>query len=435
MENARRAAVTALMKQEKDGYANLVLNTALDGFTGAQRDRAFLAAVFYGTVERQITLDYVLQKFLAKPIAKLDAPVRAILRSALYQAQYLDSVPASAAINEAVTLTRQMGKSSAAGMVNAVLRKAVATSLTGEAFQSEEQRLSVIYSVSPQIVSLLRAKLPQQCEDILRAAFVQPALCVRVNPLRTSVQEIEDTFAKQGIPTRRGDVPGSLYVQYKGDITQTKLFKRGLLHVQGESSQLACAALCPQPGQTVLDLCAAPGGKSVTLAQWMKDKGRLISCDAMPNRLPLIEDAFARMGVTCGSVLQNDAAMYRADFAGADAVLCDVPCSGLGVLAKKPDIRGKDLAGLDALTKLQARILDTASRYVKAGGSLVYSTCTLNPDENERIVAQFLKEHSGFVCAPVTNVPKGAQITDNFVTLYPFCTGTDGFFVALLKKL
>lgn len=435
MINPRRAVVTALMKQEKNGYANLILNAALENFEGTPRDKAFISAVFYGTVERMITLDFLLAQCLTKPLLKMDAEVRAILRSGLYQAKYMDGVPISAAINESVKLTRQMGKTSAAGMVNAVLRKASGIKLETVAFENEIKRLSVSYSVSEEIAALLLQKLPERCESFLACGFHQPQLCVRVNTECTDTEEIEAAFAKQNIATERGTVPGSLYVDYKGDITATKLFKRGFLHVQGEASQLACHALQPKKGDKVLDLCAAPGGKSATLAQYMQNTGTLISCDALKNRLSLIENTFERMGVTCAQVLYNDASVYRQDFENADAVLCDVPCSGLGILSKKPDIRQKNLDGLAALVALQKQILATAARYVKKGGRLVYSTCTVNPDENEAVVTSFLKEHAEYRSVQVPNVPHGAVICDNLVTLYPDSTKTDGFFIALLERL
>ena len=182
-------------------YANLVLRHALDGFTGTARDRQFLSAVFYGTVERMVTLDHILQKFLQKPLVKLDAAVRAILRSGLYQARYLKSVPVRAAISESVTLTRQMGKSSAAGLVNAVLRRAAAYDLTVEHYSNETERLCVEYSVSPQIAGLLQTRCPDQCEDILKASFTPPPLCVRVNTLQTDIGALEEEFARQGMAT------------------------------------------------------------------------------------------------------------------------------------------------------------------------------------------------------------------------------------------
>ena len=193
--------------------------------------------------------------------------------------------------------------------------------------------------------------------------------------------------------------------------------------------------MSPRPGDTVLDLCAAPGGKSATLAQYMENKGTLVSCDAAQNRLTLVGGALERLGVACGRVLHNDAAVYNEAFAGADAVLCDVPCSGLGVLAKKPDIRQKTLDGLDGLVRLQRAILETAARYVRPGGRLVYSTCTLNPDENAGIVRPFLKEHSEFRTRSVECVLPGTTKDDDFLTLYPFRTGTDGFFIASLERL
>lgn len=434
MNDPRRAAAAALMKQEQNGYANLVLQHVLEEFKGSARDRAFLSAVFYGTVERMITLDYILQKFLQKPLIKLDAAVRAVLRSGLYQARFMDHVPVRAAIYESVTLIRQMGKSSAAGLVNAVLRRAAEYDLSAQVFEDEVQRLSVQYSVTREIAQLLLEKCPQECEEILKASFVQPRLCLRVNPLQTDEAQLTAEFEKQKVPVEKGHIKGSLYVDFKGDITALKLFRRGAFHVQGEASQMACAALCVKPGEKVLDLCAAPGGKSATLCEDMKDRGTLISCDAAKNRLSLIRAAFERIGVSCAQVLENDASVYRDDFSNADAVLCDVPCSGLGVLAKKPDIRNKTLEGLQELVLLQQSILETASRYVRPGGRLVYSTCTLNPDENAGVVTAFLARHPEFTVLPIPNPIPGTDMTDHFATLYPHKTGTDGFFVALMQK-
>lgn len=435
MNDPRRAAAAALMKQERSGYANLVLRHALESFAGDARERAFCSAVFYGTVERMITLDYVLQKFLKKPLASLDAAVRAVLRSGLYQARYLESVPVHAAVNESVALVRRMGKSSAAGLVNAVLRRAAAYDLAKEQYPDAAARLSVTYSVSPQIAQLLLRQYPAQCEEILRASLCQPPLCVRVNTLQTSLAAVEAAFAAEGIGTRRGDVPNSLYVSLRGDIAAHPLFAGGALHVQGEASQLACAALCPQPGDTVLDLCAAPGGKSATLAQYLQNEGALLACDAAQNRLPLIDALWRRLGVRCGQTVQNDAVAYRADFPQADAVLCDVPCSGLGVLAKKPDIRLKTLDSLPDLIGTQHAILETAARYVRPGGRLVYSTCTLNRDENEGVVRPFLARHPEFCARAVPQMRSDAAQEGSFCTLLPQNTGTDGFFIALLERL
>lgn len=435
MCDARRAAVAALMKQEQDGYANLVLAAALDRFEGPARDRAFLSALFYGTVERMGTIDWLLKKFCSRPLDRLDAAVRAILRAGVYQARWMDGVPVRAAVSESVALCRKMGKTSAAGLVNAILRRAAEYDLSQEVFPDEVSRLCVQYSVSRPIAELLMEKLPQQCEALLAASFQRPRGCVRVNALRTDPQALAERFSALGAKTEAGPLPGSLFVSYPGDLTATDLFAAGLFHVQGLASQLACAALAPRPGETVLDLCAAPGGKSATLAQYMKDEGRLGSFDAAANRVPLIERQFARLGVTCGTAQAGDASVFDERLAGADAVLCDVPCSGLGTLAKKPDVRYKTLEGLGELEALQRAILDNGARYVKAGGRLVYSTCTLNPDENSGVVTDFLRRHPEFRLREVPRIPQAFYNDDKTVTLYPFCPETDGFFIASMERV
>ena len=254
----------------------------------------------------------------------------------------------------------------------------------------------MVYSVSPEIAALFLEKLPDRCEEILRASFSHPDLCIRVNSLKTSPEILRKYFQEKGVSVREGRVPGCFYVDFHGDLAADEAFQRGMFHVLGEASQIACAALSPRPGEKVLDLGAAPGGKSLTLAQYMENRGQLCARDAAENRLSLIEEAFRRCGVTCGQVRCADAAVFDEKLCDADAVLCDVPCSGLGILSKKPDIRCKDLKGLPELLRIQREILCTAAKYVKPGGRLVYSTCTLNPDENEETVQAFLRENSEF---------------------------------------
>ncbi len=215
MADVRRAIITALIKQEKDGYSNLVLNAAQERFNATQQERAFFTAVFYGTIERTVTIDYILQKFLTKPINKTDPEVRCIMRSALYQAKYMDSVPAFAAINEAVKLTRKMGKSSAAGMVNAVLRKAVDYKIENELFKSDIEKASVLYSVSKEVAQVFVKNYPDKYEEILEKSFDKTKLCLRVNTLLKSTQEILDYFTAKVIETVKGYVEHSLYVIIK----------------------------------------------------------------------------------------------------------------------------------------------------------------------------------------------------------------------------
>lgn len=430
MGNARKTVVTALMKQEQNGYANLVLQSVLAHHEEEASEKAFITAVFYGTVERMITIDYLLAQCLSRPLAKLDAAVRAILRAGVYQARWMNRVPVHAAINESVELTRKMKKTSAAGLVNAVLRRATAIDLKTLVFENKTQQLSVQYSVSLPIVQLLQKTLPLECEPFLAHSFTQNPLCIRVNTLQTTAAKLKETLPV----LKQGSVQGSLYLEQKGDVTKSKAFKEGLFHVQGEASQFACAALNVKENETVLDLCAAPGGKSVTLAQQMKNNGVLICKDKAENRVPLIETALQRAGITCATVGVADASVYDETLPQADAVLCDVPCSGIGILAKKPDIRYKMLTQIDQLISLQQEIIATASRYIKKGGRLVYSTCTINPQENEFVVETFLKNHPQFSLQELPTPPQGAVIKNKMVTFYPHKTNLDGFFVALLRR-
>ena len=435
MADARRAAVTALMKQEQNGYSNLVLKKTLDRFSGDAREKAFAAAVFYGTTEKTVTIDYCLDLFLKKPVAKLDPAVRAVLRAGLYQMRWMDGVPAHAAVSESVRLCRAMGKSSAAGLVNAVLRRAGGVDLEKQAFSSQREKLCVLYSVSPSVLTLLEDSLGEDTQRYLEAQGKPPRLCVRVNTLRTTPDALRTAFENEGVRVEQGFCETCLYVELHGDVAAHPLFRGGHFHVQSEASQFACALLGPRPGQTVLDVCAAPGGKSATLAQMMNDSGVLISRDAAENRVPLIDAALERLGITCAKTECADAADDTVPAVEADAVLCDVPCSGLGVMAKKPDIRYKDVSDLSELYDLQKKILRTAARCVKRGGRLVYSTCTVNRHENEEIVENFLRENPEFTPGEAALAPDGARVKNGMINFYTFDIKTDGFFTAILERL
>ena len=434
MDNARRTAVLALVHQEQNGYSNLVLASALEKQSLSARDKAFVSALFYGVTERLLTLDWRLQKCLSKPLKKLDPEVRAILRSGLYQAVYME-IPAAAAVNESVALCRGLRKSSAAGLVNAVLRKAMEQDPTKAGFANRAQRLSVLYSVSRPVVDLFLKQYPEQTERILQAFFETPTVYLRCNTLKNTPEELCRRLESEGAKAEIGPLPGSVIAQFKGGPARTKAFEEGLYHVQGYASQLAALSLGAKPGESVLDLCAAPGGKTLLLAQQMQNKGKLLSCDAAPNRLPLIQTALERCGVTCAEVLENDASVYQPNFGEFDRVLADAPCSGLGIIAKKPDIRYKTMQGVEELHALQLEILKTASRYVKKGGKLVYSTCTIDRRENQEIVTAFLAEHPDFRLVPAFVVPQGAIQDGEMLTLLPGYCGSDGFFIATMERV
>ena len=367
MDKTRKAAALAVIRLHKGGWANLTAKTVLAGSGLDGREKAFAAAVFYGTAERLATLDCLLAPYLKKPVAKLDTEVRAVLETGLYQMLYMN-VPPRAAVDEAVKLTRSFGKASAAGLVNAVLRRAQAARLEDIHFGSELERVCVTWSVGAAVAKAVMEALPDEYDDFFAASFAQPELCLRVNTLRTSSTELVDKFGEMGISTQPGSLANCLYAKLPGGVAEEPLFAKGLYHVQGEASQFAAACVGAKPGERVLDLCAAPGGKSATLAQEMGGGEGLTACDIRENRLPLISETMTRLGIEGAKVLLNDAAVYREELAGQDRVLCDVPCSGLGVLAAKPDLRYTDGGHFAALPALHMTVLSVAARYVKRGG-------------------------------------------------------------------
>ncbi len=413
---ARHAAVSALCAVDAGGYSNLVLKKLPAALSA--RDTAFCTVIVYGTLSRRRTLDYILDGCLKKPIGKLDAEVRAILRSGLYQALWLDSVPAAAAVDESVALAREFRKSSAAGLVNAVLRRAVQTDLNA----LENQPDGVRWSLSDSLAALVRRQYGARADEIFRAWSVPARQYLRVNTLRTDVTAALAALAAEGAQCAPCEPDGALIVK-SGFSPRGVAFTTGLVRPQSRWSQTAAAALGATAGQRIFDMCAAPGGKSLTLAQLMGDSGEVLAMDTNEKRLSLISAAAQREGVRSVRVRVNDAAVYDPDLGEADGVLCDVPCSGLGVVAAKPELRYRDFDSLDELTRLQSAILATSARYVRRGGRLVYSTCTINRQENEDITAGFLASSKDF-----RELPGGC-------VHFPDESGEQGFYIALFERV
>lgn len=431
----RRLAVKALMHQEQAGYANLVLDAELKKCVPPPdaRDAAFAARIFYTVLEYLPLLDHLLDRFSKKPVHRLDPPVRAILRAGLAQARYMQ-VPLPAAVNESVRLTKAMGKTSAAGMVNAVLRRAAQEQVQEGDFPDPVERLATFHCLSRQVAQLLYTQYGQEAFALAASFRSRPATAIRVNTLRTADDRLAQALQAEGHRVLPGPWPHALLVDFRGSPAAGAAFARGEYHVQGLASQFAALCLQARPGQRVLDLCAAPGGKSLTLAQQMENTGELVSGEVVPGRVALIGKAFARCGVTCARAVQNDAAA-RFDWGKFDRVLCDVPCSGLGVIAKKPDIRYKDLAGMENLCAVQRKILQNGADSLAESGRLVYSTCTVNHQENQAQVQWFLRQNPQFRLVPPPVTVPGMEVGEYGTILLPHKTGTDGFFVAVLEKL
>lgn len=433
----RAAAVSALIRQEQDGFSNLILDAELRRQKLDGRDKAFASAIFYTVLEHRGTLDYILEQFLPKGLARLDPPVREILRSALAQARYMQ-VPVSAAVNEAVKLTRSFKKSSASGLVNAVLRRACAYDLYGASFADACEQLMVLGSAGRDVAQVLHTYYPDEALGILTQPADGGLTSLRANPLKATPEKLCSLLEELGVQdVHPGFVKGSVLARFEGSPADKELFRQGYYHVEGQASQLAALCVEAAPGQTVLDLCAAPGGKTLLLAEQMQDTGRLVSCDVTENRVGLIRTAVQRMGFACVETRCNDAAHPAPDLPMADCILTDVPCSGLGILAKKPDIRYKalDEARYAQLLATQASILDAAAGLLKPGGRLVYSTCTIHPAENQQQIQAFLQRHPEFTLAsPSPAMPQGMRCTPYGMLSIPTETGMDGFFICAMQK-
>lgn len=422
--NERQTAFQILNRIERgNAYSNLVLDAQLKQ-SGSADGSAFITALVYGVTERKITLDYILASFLRQPIKKLRPEVLTVLRMGVYQLKYMDKIPESAAVNESVKLVKKNGCAYAAGLVNSVLRKAAARETDYPDKSDFIKYLSIRYSCPPSLVShYIHDYGEEDAEGILASSVGAAATVLRVNTLKTDTAHLQEILEFQGIATERGMLENTLVVKSGGAISACKAYADGLFHVQDFASAYCVQALDLQPGHIFADVCAAPGGKTFTAAQIMQNRGKIYAFDLYSQRVNLIADGARRLGISILETSVHDAAEAFTELQGqADRVLCDVPCSGLGTIRRKPEIRYKDLSFVDNLTELQYNILINTSKILKAGGIMVYSTCTLNRAENEAVCERFLEENADF-----------ERICD-YRTLLPHKDGTDGFFFARLRR-
>lgn len=422
--NERQTAFQVLNRIERgNAYSNLVLDAQLKQ-SGASPSSAFITALVYGVTERKITLDWILSAFLRQPIKKLRPEVLTILRMGVYQLKYMEKVPESAAVNESVKLAKKNGCAYAAGLVNSVLRKTAASEITYPDKSDFIKYLSIRYSCPPMLVShYIHDYGEENAEGILASSVGAVETVLRVNTLKTDTEHLREILRAQGFETECGMLENTLTVKSGGAISACAAYADGLFHVQDYASAYCVEALDLQPGQILADVCAAPGGKTFTAAQILENRGKIFAFDLYPQRVHLITDGAKRLGISILDAVPHDAAEPNPKLFGiADRVLCDVPCSGLGTIRRKPEIRYKDLAFVDNLTELQYNILINASKILRQGGILVYSTCTLNRSENDAVCDRFLKEHPDF------------ERLGDYRTLLPHKDGTDGFFFARFSR-
>ena len=434
--SARETALNVLIACRKQAaWSNGVLKDYIVRDQLDRRDAALASRLCYGVLQNRNKLDFYLKQLLTGKVKDLHPMVRDILHLGLYQIYEMDKIPASAAVNESVALAKKYCKKQrfAPGLVNAVLRNAVRTKGTLKEPTSLEDR----YSHPKALIGLLRKDIGQaRLERMLAANNAQPATVVQVNTLRTTAAELIENLALEDVQVQPHDwMPDCLVLSGTGNLEKLAAFQEGRFYVQDPAAKLS--VLCAQipVDSNVLDCCAAPGGKSFAAAIAMKGSGRITSCDIHEHKTVLIQNGAQRLGLGNIQAKQQDATALNSQWRGAmDVVLADVPCSGYGIIRKKPDIRYKDPASMAELPALQLQILQNQAEYVKPGGTLLYSTCTLLRRENEDVVKAFLQLRPDFYLEPLQLPENFPANTDGMLTLVPGEYDTDGFFIARLRR-
>ena len=412
--NGRERVLGMLIRAQSDGaYSNLLLDSAL---SANKEDRAFVTALFYGVTERRMTLDHIIRAHSKTEFDDIDSETLQLLRMGIYQLMYMD-IPESAAVNETVKLAPQRSK----GFINAVLRAFIRAGKKLDTSGLDDLgKLSVGYSCAKWIVKMwVKEYGYERTERMLSASFGRPPVYARVNTCVCDADDLIYELAEDGVKAERyKDSDTCVVLSNSGSIDNLRAYRNGLFHIQDISSQRCCEAAAPCEGDTVIDMCAAPGGKSFTLAEIMKNSGSVYSSDLYESRVKLIAEGASRLGLDIVKTRVSDASVFDGSLPEADVVLCDAPCSGLGVIRRKPEIRYKKKDEISELPEIQKKLLDNAKNYVKRGGRLVYSTCTLNPAENEDIADKFAGENKDFRLIETR-------------TFIPGETDGDGFFYAV----
>lgn len=436
--SVRQLAYQTILRVKTGGaYSNVLVSKTINRYDLNERDRGFYTELVYGTLENLLFLDYVIQKFSKTKVDKIDASRLIVLEMGLYQIRYMDSVESFAAVYEMVEMMKRIEpKTKAHAYVNAVLRNVLRDP---SAFDIEvegiRKRMSIEYSVSPWIVDcLLRSYGDEKAEDILYSLMQRPKLFLRVNRNRITKEELMKRLSEKGMEVKTVEhFPDMLEVKHLKGIEGEENYLSGHYTVQDLSSHVCIEALSPQSGEKILDLCAAPGGKTTAIAEKMKGTGEVVSSDVAKNKLSLIRTSVERLGLQNVNIVHRDAVQKVDEWEGYfDRVLVDVPCSGIGILRRKPELRYKDGDSFRGLQEVQKDILECSSSYVKKGGVLVYSTCTLNRKENADVIEDFLRRHGEFELEEF-EIP-GAKQRKAMSELLPDEGEWDGFFICKMKK-
>jgi 16S rRNA (cytosine967-C5)-methyltransferase len=430
---------------EKEGYSNISLNKYLDRTELRGIDRAFITELVYGTLKWQLTIDYIIAQFSTVKPKKISSWILNILRLGVYQLLYMDKVPVSAACSESVDLAKKYGHVASSRYMNAILRNISRRKNTIKYPDKQKNPvafLSVKYSHPEWMVRMWMEHYGFDFTQALLEANNQIAdFSVRTNTLRSSREKLFEKLETEGLRAQPGRYcDQAVIIKGPSSVTRLESFAKGLFQVQDESSMLVGKVLDPKPGEFIIDVCSAPGGKTSHIAELMGNKGAIIARDIYEHKLGLVKETAIRLGINIiKAELWNATVVDENNIKKADRVLVDAPCSGLGIIRRKPEIKySRTGENIVSLSELQSKILNICSQYVKPGGVLVYSTCTIAPDENHRVVEKFIKQNQDFVLEDFSDLlPENLDrygYNKGYMQLYPNVHETDGFFIANFKR-
>ncbi|WP_010252404.1 16S rRNA (cytosine(967)-C(5))-methyltransferase RsmB [Acetivibrio cellulolyticus] len=442
----RETALKILYDINKSGaYSNIALNKYLEDKALSGLDKAFITELVYGTLKWRLSIDYIIDQFSSVKINKLSPWILNILRLGVYQIVYMSKIPESAACNESVNLAKRYGHSASSRYVNAMLRN-VARSKNKIVYPDRNKDLisylSIKYSHPDWMVKKWLDRFGESfTEELLKSNNETAPLTVRVNSLKTTREELENTLKKEGFETESAKyIENALTINNPSSLTKMEAFVKGFFQVQDESSMMVGRIFDPKPGEFIVDVCSAPGGKTTHIAELMGNRGQIIARDIHEHKIRLINEASSRLGIDIIKAEIFDASEQDASLTDkADRVLVDAPCTGLGIIRRKPDIKwARNSNDLNEIVKLQEKILNASSKYVKPGGVLVYSTCTIEPQENEEMVKKFLKDNKEYTMEDISKqLPDGLvkdTTKDGYIQLYTNRDGIDGFFISKMRK-
>lgn len=435
--NARQAALICLERCRREGaWSGRVLDDIIKKASLDKREASLAYRLCLGVLQNTALFDFYIDCYSSVKAKKMEPKVRDILYLGIYQLLY-SNIPARAAVNESVGLVRANKFDRAAGLVNAVLRRISenATALPEVPNKGTAEHLAIKYSHSRWLAEILvKEQGYAHTEAFLCGNNLPPALTIQVNTLKISANDYARLLSENNIPFERHTFLDSCLTLEGGTVSQLPGFEEGLFYVQDAAARIAVEIAKPLPGMKVLDACSAPGGKSFAAALLMENSGKIVSCDIHEKKLRLVNEGASRLGIGIISTMAADGRKYIEDFASSfDLVIADVPCSGIGVIRKKPEIRWKEASDVASLPQIQLDILENLCRYVKPGGTLLYSTCTVLKAENEDVVSAFLEKHKDFTLQPFAVGELSAP--DGMHCFWPLTDGTDGFFAAKLKRL